>query len=137
MIRGEPGREQVVTIVPVRRAADGARVLGLPKGHIDPGETACRRPRARSARRPASWPSCSRDLGEVALLVPARRPPVSKSVVFFLFRYVSGDTADHDDEVEEARWIDLREAPTELSYAGEREMVARAARACWTESSAS
>ncbi len=30
---------QLLVIVPCRRAADGARVLGLPKGHIDPGET--------------------------------------------------------------------------------------------------
>ena len=27
-------------IVPTRRAADGSRVLALPKGHVDPGETA-------------------------------------------------------------------------------------------------
>jgi hypothetical protein len=30
---------EVVVIVPVKRAADGSRVLGLPKGHVDPGET--------------------------------------------------------------------------------------------------
>ena len=30
---------QVVVIVPTRRAADGRRVLALPKGHVDPGET--------------------------------------------------------------------------------------------------
>ena len=46
-----------------------------------------------------------------------------KTVTFYLFAYLSGDTADHDDEVEEARWIDLREALTELSYAGERDMI--------------
>ena len=32
-------RGKVVTIVPTRRAADGSRVLALPKGHVDPGET--------------------------------------------------------------------------------------------------
>src|ERR1700677_3366809 len=31
--------EQVVVIVPTRRAPDGSRVLALPKGHVDPGET--------------------------------------------------------------------------------------------------
>ena len=31
--------EQVLVIVPTRRAADGSRVLGLPKGHLDAGET--------------------------------------------------------------------------------------------------
>src|SRR6478609_3340420 len=33
------GRREVVVIVPTRRAADGSRVLALPKGHVDPGET--------------------------------------------------------------------------------------------------
>ena len=32
VVRGE----QTLVIVPVRRAADGSRVLGLPKGRIDP-----------------------------------------------------------------------------------------------------
>jgi len=47
-------------------------------------------------------------------------------VTFFLFDYVSGDVADHDDEVEEARWIPLEQAARELTYKGEREMVERA-----------
>jgi NADH pyrophosphatase NudC (nudix superfamily) len=47
-------------------------------------------------------------------------------VSFYLFAYVSGDTADHDDEVEEARWMDLKDAESELSHAAEREMVTRA-----------
>jgi NADH pyrophosphatase NudC (nudix superfamily) len=51
---------------------------------------------------------------------------IPKSVAFFLLNYVSGDTADHDDEVEEARWIELREAQTALSHTGEREMIGRA-----------
>jgi 8-oxo-dGTP pyrophosphatase MutT (NUDIX family) len=31
---------EVVVIVPTRRGADGQRVLALPKGHVDPGESA-------------------------------------------------------------------------------------------------
>ena len=49
-----------------------------------------------------------------------------KSVRFFLFRYLSGDVADHDHEVEEARWIPLAQAAEKLTYAGEREVVQRA-----------
>jgi hypothetical protein len=37
-----------------------------------------------------------------------------------------GKTADHDEEVEEARWIPLEEAEQKLTYAAEREMVSRA-----------
>src|SRR3954447_7735947 len=35
VVRGQ----EVVVIVPTRRAADGSRVLALPKGHVDAGET--------------------------------------------------------------------------------------------------
>jgi hypothetical protein len=52
--------------------------------------------------------------------------------MFFLFTYLGGDTADHDDEVEEARWLDLPEAQRVLTHAAEREMVGRAA-ACLEE----
>ena len=48
---------------------------------------------------------------------------IGKAVVFFLFDYAEGDTADHDDEVEEVRWIGLDQARTALSHAAEREMV--------------
>jgi hypothetical protein len=34
--------------------------------------------------------------------------------------------ADHDAEVEEARWVPLEQAVRELTYRGEREMVERA-----------
>ena len=45
---------------------------------------------------------------------------------FFLFDYVAGDVADHDHEVEEARWMPLAEAAPALTYPGERKMVERA-----------
>lgn len=125
MIRGEPGREQVVVIVPFRRASDGARVLGLPKGHIDPGEAA---PEAalREVREEAGVVAeLIHELGEVRYWYRRDGRTIAKSVVFFLFRYLSGDTSDHDDEVEQARWIDLHAALTELSYEGERDMIAR------------
>ena len=125
MIRGEPGREQVVVIVPFRRASDGAPVLGLPKGHIDPGEEA---PEAalREVREEAGVVAeLVHELGEVRYWYRRDGRTIAKSVVFFLFRYLSGDTSDHDDEVEQARWVDLRAALTELSYEGERDMIAR------------
>jgi 8-oxo-dGTP pyrophosphatase MutT (NUDIX family) len=126
VIRGEPGREQVVTIVPVRRAPGGARVLCLPKGHIDPGENALGAATREVREEAGVAAELLRDLGEVRYWYRRGGRTVSKSVVFFLFRYVSGETSDHDDEVEQARWIDLRAALTELSYEGERSMIARA-----------
>jgi 8-oxo-dGTP pyrophosphatase MutT (NUDIX family) len=126
VIRGEPGHEQVVVIVPVRRAPGGGRVLGLPKGHIDPGENALAAALREVREEAGIVAERLHDLGEIRYWYRRDGRTVAKSVVFFLFGYVSGDTSDHDDEVVEARWIGLREALTQLSYEGERGMVARA-----------
>jgi 8-oxo-dGTP pyrophosphatase MutT (NUDIX family) len=126
VIRGEPGHEQVVAIVPVKRAPGGERVLGLPKGHIDPGETeldaAVRevREEAGVVTEPVG------KLGEVRYFYRREGRTIPKSVAFFLLRYLSGETSEHDHEIEDARWLDLRDALTTLTYEGEREMVARA-----------
>ncbi len=52
---------------------------------------------------------------------------VHKRVHFFLFRYVSGSTDDHDDEVDEARWFTVAEARQRLSFANERRIFELAA----------
>jgi 8-oxo-dGTP pyrophosphatase MutT (NUDIX family) len=128
VLRGEPGRERTVVIVPTRRAGDGSRVLALPKGHVDPGESpieaAAREVREETGIVVVAEPLCK--LGETRYFYRRDGRTVGKTVSFFLFSYSSGDTADHDDEVLEARWIDLRAASAELSYEGERNMVALA-----------
>jgi 8-oxo-dGTP pyrophosphatase MutT (NUDIX family) len=50
---------------------------------------------------------------------------VFKTVRFYLCDYVSGDTANHDDEVDEARWMPLERARSELTYPGERKIIER------------
>jgi mutator protein MutT len=117
---------ELVVITPTRRAANGARVLGLPKGHIDPGETAEQAAEREVREETGITAELIAELGEVRYWYRRGGRTIPKSVVFYLFRYIEGDTADHDDEVEEARWMGLREALTALSYSGEREMVERA-----------
>ncbi len=63
------------------------------------------------------------ELGESRYWYRRSGRTVGKTVTFFLFRHVEGDTADHDDEVEEVRWLALREAERELTHEAEREMV--------------
>jgi 8-oxo-dGTP pyrophosphatase MutT (NUDIX family) len=114
---------QVVVIVPTRRAADGSRVLALPKGHVDPGEkpieAATREVREETGV--VGEPVC--ELGESRYWYRRDGRTIGKSVAFFLFTYVEGDTDDHDDEVEEVRWIALEEARSALSHQAERDMV--------------
>jgi 8-oxo-dGTP pyrophosphatase MutT (NUDIX family) len=123
---------QVLAIVPVKRASDGSRVLALPKGHYAPGETAVQAARREVREETGVDAEPLRELGEARYWYRREGHTVGKSVTFFLFSYLGGDTADHDDEVEDVRWLDLREAQTALTHAAEREMVGRAA-ACLEE----
>jgi 8-oxo-dGTP pyrophosphatase MutT (NUDIX family) len=102
-------------------------VLALPKGHIDPGENALQAATREVREETGVVGEPVRELGEARYWYRRDGQTIPKSVKFFLFSYVEGDTDEHDDEVEEARWIKLVDAQSELSHAAEREMVALAA----------
>ena len=46
-----------------------------------------------------------------------------KRVHFYLLRYLAGDTSDHDWEVNEARWVPIDEAASQLAFDNERRVV--------------
>lgn len=117
----------VIVIVPTRRSADGSKVLALPKGHIDPGESELQAATREVREETGVVGEPVRELGESRYWYRRDGQTIPKSVAFFLFDYVEGDTADHDDEVEEVRWMPLADAQRELSHAAEREIVQRAA----------
>jgi 8-oxo-dGTP pyrophosphatase MutT (NUDIX family) len=116
---------EVAVIVPKRRAADGTRVLALPKGHVDPGESALEAAEREVREEAGVSGEPVRELGQARYWYRRDGQAIGKSVSFYLFRYLEGDVGDHDDEVEEARWIPLRKAQTALSYETERVMVER------------
>jgi 8-oxo-dGTP diphosphatase len=117
---------ECVVIVPTRRAADGAKVLALPKGHPDPGESAVDAA-VREVREEAGVLGAPiGELGDVRYWYMRGGRRIAKVVTFFLLEYVSGDVGDHDHEVEDAHWLALDAAARELTYPGEREMAARA-----------
>ncbi|MDQ3676021.1 MAG: NUDIX domain-containing protein [Actinomycetota bacterium] len=117
---------QIVVIVPTRRAADGSKVRALPKGHPD-GDESSVEAALREVREEAGVNAeLIESLGEVRYWYHRGGRRIAKAVEFFLLRYVDGDVADHDHEVEDARWVPLEEAAQTLSYSGERDMVRRA-----------
>jgi 8-oxo-dGTP pyrophosphatase MutT (NUDIX family) len=116
----------VAVIVPVRRDPRGNRVLGLPKGHPDGDETPEQAATREVNEETGLKVNLIDKLGEVEYRYERRGRAVHKRVVFFLFDYVSGDLADHDHEIEDARWMPIAEAAEALTYDGEREMVRRA-----------
>ena len=122
VVRGD----DVAVIVPVKRDADGNKVLALPKGHVDGDET----PEAAAIREVREETGIDAELvdelGEVRYSYQRRHARVDKVVRFFLLEYRSGDVANHDHEIEDARWMPLDEAAHALTFPGEREMITRA-----------
>jgi 8-oxo-dGTP pyrophosphatase MutT (NUDIX family) len=115
-----------VVIVPTRPAADGSKVLALPKGHPEDGESAVDAA-LREVREEAGVDArLVEPLGDVRYWYTRDGRRIAKVVSFFLLEYVSGEVEDHDFEVEQARWMALEDAARDLSYPGEREMAARA-----------
>jgi 8-oxo-dGTP pyrophosphatase MutT (NUDIX family) len=122
VVRGE----EFLAIVPTRRGSDGSRVLGLPKGHVDPGETAVQAAEREVREETGIVAEPVQELGEARYWYRRNGRTIGKSVSFYLFRYIGGSIDDHDDEVEEVRWIALKQAQQELTHAAEREIVALA-----------
>jgi len=55
-----------------------------------------------------------------------KRVRYHKFVYFYLLRYKSGDVADHDREVNEARWVEIDGAVKMLAFDSEKKIVKEA-----------
>ena len=121
-VRRMQGRDWVAAI----RVKDG-KVLALPKGNIDPGETAADAA-VREVREEAGVDGeLAGKLGDVKYWYVRRSGErVFKVVSFFLLRYRSGSVEDHDHEVDAAEWVPLEDAERLLEYKGEKQMAAAA-----------
>jgi 8-oxo-dGTP pyrophosphatase MutT (NUDIX family) len=99
------------------------KILALPKGHPEPGESAQEAAQREVREETGLEATPVEKLGDVRYWYARDGDRVLKIVSFFLFRYRSGRLEDHDDEVEEALWIPLEEAPARLAYRGEKDMA--------------
>ena len=116
--------DQVIVIVPRKRAENGSRVLGLPKGHPDPGESLEQAAAREVLEETGAVADLVDSLGEIHYRYERKGRIVAKTVAFYLFAYRSGDLDDHDEEIASACWMPLREAALALTYEGERQVVA-------------
>ncbi len=114
--------DEVLVIVPRGRR----RVLGLPKGGMNPGETP-EQTAAREVREETGVTvTVGERLGQVDYTYRRGGRPIAKTVHFYLCSFEEGDTADHDHEVDDALWMPLADARRRLSYPGERRIIEQA-----------
>ncbi len=104
----------------------------LPKGIVDPGETAAETALREAEEETGLVARLDVKLGDVKYVYTRRGSGerVFKVVSFYLLRYRSGRIGairpEMELEVAEARWLPLEDGPRLLSYGGERDMARRA-----------
>ena len=106
----------------------GGKVLALPKGHIDPGESAAEAATREVREETGLDATLVEKLEDVRYWYRRSGARVFKVVSFYLFRYRSGSVRDHDHEVDSAEWVPLADAPLLLAYPGERSVAEAALR---------
>ena len=104
----------------------------LPKGIVDEGEkpeeTAVREVREEAGvNARIAAPLDTIEYWYVGNDRDGRRVRFHKFVHLFLLEYGSGDVADHDHEVDEARWVPLADAAGMLAFESERKAMNQAA----------
>lgn len=100
----------------------------LPKGIVDKGESieaAARREVREEAGVNTELLSLI-DKTEYWYYSRADRVRFHKFVHFYLLRYESGDVTAHDDEVNDARWVEIDEAIEMMAFDSERKIVEKA-----------
>lgn len=123
--RGEAERVEVVIV-----SVGGQHRWQLPKGLVDKGEN----PEVTAVREAREEGGVSSEVVQLietieywyAGLENGIRVRFHKRVHFFLLRYLSGDTRDHDWEVNEARWVPIEDAASQLAFDNERRVMERA-----------
>lgn len=129
VVRRMRGRVWVAVVQP-RREHHRSHVWALPKGRIDAGESALESAVREVAEETGLRAIGERKLGDVRYVYTWDGERISKIVSFFLLRAVGGRLGDlpagMEGEVAECRWIPLDEAPSLLSYGGEKEMARNA-----------
>lgn len=103
-------------------------IFCLPKGKIEKSETP-QEAALREVKEEAGLNGIiERELGKIKywFYSDEDKARVHKTVTFFLIKYESGDTADHDTDAEEVRWLPIDEALKIMTYPSERQMAKKA-----------
>jgi len=122
VVRRMRGRPYVAAV-----RVKGGRVLALPKGHIEAGESGAEAA-IREVREEAGVDGrLVEKLDDIRYWYTRDGARVLKVVSFFLLAYRSGSVRNYQRaEVDGAEWVPLEDAPRLLAYSGEKKMAAAA-----------
>jgi ADP-ribose pyrophosphatase YjhB (NUDIX family) len=104
----------------------GKLVWSLPKGHLEPGETAEEAAVREVAEETGITGEIIGALGTINYWFIADGRRIHKTVHHYLMRALSGELSTADIEVEEVAWVPLEELPGRLAYHDERQLAALA-----------
>jgi 8-oxo-dGTP pyrophosphatase MutT (NUDIX family) len=108
----------------------GTLVWGMPKGHVEPGETLAAAAVREVHEETGLVAEIEVPLGEVAYRFSRRAAAgperVWKRVRFFLMRLAGGRFADRDAELDAVRWFPIAVAEATANFANERALLRRA-----------
>ncbi len=99
------------------------RIWSLPKGHLEHKESHEQAALREVREETGCWAELITKLSDISYWFYINRGKHKKSVTFYLMRYLSGDTANHDHEVDEAQWFDIMSAKRALKYVNEKRLV--------------
>jgi 8-oxo-dGTP pyrophosphatase MutT (NUDIX family) len=108
-----------------RRERDGM-TWSLPKGTPETGETLEETALREVTEETGLAVRILAPVGPIEYVFVQRGIRIHKTVHYFLMEATGGDLAGHDHEFDEVRWVGLDEGATLMSYATERDIVARA-----------
>jgi 8-oxo-dGTP pyrophosphatase MutT (NUDIX family) len=125
VFRGNKGNVEVVIV-----SVGGQNRWQLPKGLVEKGEN----PEVTAVREAREEGGVTSEVVQLietieywyAGLDNGIKVRFHKRVHFYLLRYLSGDTRDHDWEVNEARWVPIEDATSQLAFDNERRVMERA-----------
>lgn len=98
----------------------------FPKGLIDPGQTT-QEAALREVKEEGGVEAEILDkVGYSKYVYTFNNEKIFKVVTYFLMKYKSGDIEDHDFEVEESGWYEVKEALKQLSFSQDKVLLKKA-----------
>lgn len=125
IFREVEGRTEVALI-----SVRGGKIWGLPKGHVEAGENIARTAHREVREETGLDGKILEKIGHIEYFFTFKDEHETKRffkiVYFFLMEYTSGSVEDHDDEVDECRWVDMEKAAKLMRYDDEKGIIRKA-----------